>query len=173
MLVAPGLVSTFGKALSFDSGRCVLTAAIMMAILIMPTIVSIAEDTLGNLPNSLRQGGEALGLTTMESVRKVVIPAAKPGLIGAGMLGFARALGETMIVWILAGGTPNMIPFSPRALVSPVRGIADTIGIEMANVEFEKPHYGHLFLIGLVLFLLTISINLYAQKVSRRALCRV
>lgn len=173
MLLAPGLVSTFGKALSFDSGRCVLTASIMMAILIMPTIVSIAEDTLGNVPAALRQGGEALGLTTMEAVRRVVIPAAKPGLLGAGMLGFARALGETMIVWILAGGTAAMIPFSPRALVSPVRGVADTIGIEMANVEFEKPHYGHLFLIGLVLFLLTISINLYAQRISRRTLSGV
>ena len=172
MLVAPGLVSVFGKALAFESGRCVLTASIMMAILIMPTIVSIAEDTLGNLPNSLRQGAEALGLTTMEAVKRVILPAAKPGLIGAGMLGFGRALGETMIVWILAGGTPLMPPLSLRGLVSPVRGVADTIGLEMANVEFEKPHYGHLFLIGLVLFALTISINLYAQRLSRRAMCQ-
>lgn len=168
MLVAPALMATFGKALHMESGRCVLTAAAMLAVLILPTIISVAEDGLRNLPNSLRDGAEALGLTISESIRRVVIPAARPALIGAAMLGFARAIGETMIIWILSGGTPLMPTASVDTLVAPSRGIADTIGIEMANVEFERPHYGHLFLIGLVLFSITIAFNLIGNRLARK-----
>lgn len=173
MLVAPQLMRAFGEALQMESGRSVLTASIMMAVLILPTITSIAEDALRTLPGTYRDGALALGMTPFESLKKVLIPGAKTGLVAALLLGFARAIGETMIVWILAGGTvlmPNLS--SPRdaarSFVQPGRGIADTIGIEMANVEFERPHYGHLFLLGLVLFSLTIIINLAGYHYARR-----
>lgn len=168
MIVAPGLMAGLEKALKMESGRCLLTAAIVMAVLIIPTIVSVAEDGLRNIPGSLRDGAEALGLTSAEAMRKVILPAARPALYAAVLLGFARAIGETMIVWILSGGTP-MMPSGLRTLIAPTRGIADTVGIEMANVEFEQPHYGHLFLIGLVLFSLTIVCNLVGQKLARRS----
>lgn len=168
MILAPGLMAGLGKALSLESGRCLLTAAIVMGVLIIPTIVSVAEDGLRNLPRSLRDGAEALGLTSSEAIRRVLLPAAKPALYAALLLGFARAIGETMIVWILSGGTPAM-PNGLKTLVSSTRGIADTVGIEMANVEFEQPHYGHLFLIGLVLFAITIVCNLLGQRLARRA----
>lgn len=168
MIVAPGLMAAFGKALGLESGRSLLTAALVMALLIVPTMVSVAEDGLRNIPRSLRDGAEALGLTTAESLRRVVLPAARPALYAALLLGFARAIGETMIVWILSGGTPAM-PTGLKSLVGSTRGIADTVGIEMANVEFEQPHYGHLFLIGLVLFAITIFCNLLGQRLARRA----
>jgi phosphate transport system permease protein len=107
-------------------------------------------------------------------VRLVLLPAAKSGLIAAGLLAIARVMGETMIVWILSGGTPTMPDFSsPTAalgtLVKPTRGIPDTIAIEMGNVEFESPHYGHLFLLGLTLFVLTLGINLLGFAYRKRA----
>lgn len=169
MVVVPGLMATLGKALSLESGRCLLTAAIMMAVLILPTIVSIAEDGLRNLPNSLRDGGDALGLTNSETIRRVIVPAGKPALIGAVVLGFARAMGETMIVWILSGGSPTMPSGILKTLTQPTRGVADTIGIEMANVEFEKPTYGHLFLLGLLLFGTTVIFNLIGNRLARRS----
>lgn len=109
-----------------------------------------------------------MGFTRAESIRKVLLPAAKTGIFAAAMLGFARAIGETMIVWILSGGTPTMPKAQLSALAQPARGIPDTIGIEMGNVEFEMPHYGHLFLLGLSLFLLTVAINLVGFYYSRR-----
>lgn len=170
MIVAPALVASLGKALHFESGRSLLTAAVMMAVLITPTIVSIAEDALRTVPESLRNGAEALGLTSTESIRLVVVRAARPGLISALLFGFARAVGETMIVWILGGGTVMMPRVSPDTLGQPTRGIADTVGIEMANVVFEQPHYGHLFLIGLVLFMITVAVNLVGHRLSARKL---
>lgn len=170
MLVAPALVATLGKALNFESGRSLLTAAVIMAVLITPTIVSIAEDALRTVPTSLRSGAEALGLTSTEAIRLVVVRAARPGLISALLFGFARAVGETMIVWILGGGTVMMPKLSPQTLGQPTRGVADTIGIEMANVVFEQPHYGHLFLIGLVLFMITVAVNLLGHRLSARRL---
>jgi phosphate transport system permease protein len=168
MLVAPGVMATIGEALRFESGRSVLTASIMMAVLILPTIISIAEDALRNVPGSLRDGAEALGLTPIEAIKRVTVRAAKPGLISALLFGFARATGETMIVWILGGGTALMPRASLETLGQPTRGIADTIGIEMANVVFEQPHYGHLFLIGLILFGITVTVNLAGHRMSKR-----
>jgi phosphate transport system permease protein len=174
MLIAPALQQVFGEALQLSSGRGLLATALMMTVFILPTIISLSEDALRAVPNSLREGAEALGLTLAERVRLVLLPAAKSGLIAAGLLAIARVMGETMIVWILSGGTPTMPDFgSPTAalgtLVKPTRGIPDTIAIEMGNVEFESPHYGHLFLLGLTLFVLTLGINLLGFAYRKRA----
>jgi phosphate transport system permease protein len=170
MLVAPGLVQVFKSAVQMESGRCLATAAIMMAVLILPTVTSIAEDALRSVPSALREGADALGMAPAESIRRVVLPAAKGGIVGAALLGMARAIGETMIVWILAGGSATLPSLSKgaQALVQPVRGIPDTIAVEMGNVEFAGPHYGHLFLLGLLLFVFTIVINLAGHAYARR-----
>jgi phosphate transport system permease protein len=90
-------------------------------------------------------------------------------LFAAVMLGFARGVGETMIVWILSGGTQSMPALNPiQTLTSSTRGMPDTIGIEMANVTFEEEHYGHLFLIGLTLFLIVLAINLTGSYIARK-----
>lgn len=173
MTVAPAIKQWIGPAIAMDSTRSMVTCALMMAILLIPTIATVAEDALANLPRHLRDGADALGLTTRESIRKVLLPAAKSGLIGAVLLGMARAFGETMLVWLLSGGTvrmPNLA--SPQAAVQnlgqPTKGIPDTIGIEMGNVTLESTHYGHLFLIGLILFLITLVINLTGYRLARR-----
>jgi phosphate transport system permease protein len=174
MLIAPTLQQLFGEALQLSSGRGLLATALMMTVFILPTVISLSEDALRAVPNSLREGAEALGLTLAERVRLVLLPAAKSGLIAAGLLAIARVMGETMIVWILSGGTPTMPDFSSPAaalgtLVKPTRGIPDTIAIEMGNVEFESSHYGHLFLLGLTLFVLTLGINLLGFAFRKRA----
>lgn len=168
MLVAPAMVGVFGSALRMESGRNLLTAGIMMGVLILPTIISVSEDALRGMPSPLRDGAAALGMTKSEEIKKVLLPAARTGLVAAIMLGFARAIGETMIVWILSGGTATMPQGRLSDLGQPARGIPDTIGIEMGNVEFEMPHYGHLFLLGLILFLFTVAINMLGHYYGRR-----
>ncbi|MBX3118779.1 MAG: phosphate ABC transporter permease subunit PstC [Fimbriimonadaceae bacterium] len=173
MLVAPALQKYVAPALGLESSRAVLPTAIIMAVLLIPTIMTIAEDALRIVPNGLREGAEALGLTYREKLKRVIVPAARSGIVSAVLLGFARAVGETMIVWILSGGTPRMPGFgSPKEavgnLMQPTRGIPDTIGIEMGNVTFEGPHYGHLFLLGLTLFVLTLAINLMGFRYGRK-----
>lgn len=177
MLLAPFLQQTLAKALGLESGRALLTTAIMMAVLLIPTITSVAEDALQAVPQSIRDGGEALGLTVRERLKRIILPAAKGGLIAAILLGMARAIGETMIVWILSGGTPMMPSFhgvqdTAANLMKPVRGIPDTVAIEMGNVDFEGIHYGHLFLLGLTLFIVTLAINLAGNRFARRSAWR-
>ncbi|MEN3002268.1 MAG: phosphate ABC transporter permease subunit PstC [Armatimonadota bacterium] len=174
MLVAPWVQQTVASAFQLTSGRGLLATALIMTVFILPTIISLSEDALRAVPSSLRDGAEALGLTFAERVRLVVLPAARSGILAALLLATARVMGETMIVWILSGGTPTMPDFSSLTaalgtLVKPVRGIPDTIAIEMGNVEFESPHYGHLFLLGLTLFVLTLAINLIGFMYRKRA----
>lgn len=169
MIVAPGVMATFGKAIHMESGRCMLTTSIVLAVLLLPTIISVGEDALRAVPGSLRDGALALGLTGREAIKSVVLAAARPGVIAAVLLTFARAIGETMIIWILSGGSVNMPTLNPATtLASSTRGMADTTMIEMGNVEFEGVHYGHLFLIGLVLFLFSLAVNLIGYRFGRR-----
>lgn len=177
-LVAPFLQSVLQNTpLAPDSGRMLLTAAVMMGFLLIPVITTYAEDALRGTPSALRDGGDALGLTKAETLRKIVLPAARPGIIGALLLGVARAFGETMIVWMLAGGTASTPQFWPlnqamQSLTQSARGVPDAIAIDMANVSFEEAHYGHLFLLGLILFVVTLSINLYGYRLARKGAVR-
>ncbi len=174
MIVAPGIIAIFGKAFVMESGRCMLTASIVLGFLLLPTIISISEDALKSVPNSLRDGAFALGLTAKETIKRIVVVGAKPGIVAAVLLTFARAIGETMIVWILSGGTVKMPSINPvNTLVSSTRGMPDTTMIEMGNVEFEGVHYGHLFLIGLVLFLFSLAVNLVGYRFGRKKLSQV
>lgn len=173
MLVAPFLQNTLAKAVGMDSGRALLTTSLMMAVLLIPTITSVAEDALRAVPQSMRDGGEALGLTLKERLRKIVLPAAKGGLTAAILLGMARAIGETMIVWILGGGAPLLPTFhgvkdTVGNLMKPVTAAPDTVAREMGNVDFQGVHYGHLFLLGLTLFVLTLVINIVGYRLGRR-----
>lgn len=177
IFVAPAIQSTIGKAFGMESGRSLILAAIIMGLLLIPTITTIAEDALRTIPNALRDGAEALGLTRREALRKVVLPAAKSGLVAAVMLGMARSIGETMIVWMLSGGTATMLNLSSpksagESLVKSTRGIPDTIGIEMGNVTFQTPHYGYLFLLGTVLFVITLALNMVAFRYARKQVWR-
>lgn len=169
MLVAPSLVRVFGEAVQMSSARCMLTAIIVLSILLLPTVTSLTEDSLRAVPKSLREGAEAIGCTFRESMKHVVLKAARAGIVATLLLTFARGVGETMVIWMLSGGTATMPSMNLyKTVTSSTRGVPDTIAIEMGNVTFEGVHYGHLFLIGLILFVITLVINLLGFTFVRR-----
>jgi phosphate transport system permease protein len=173
LIMGPLLMGALGHVFRVDSGRMLLTCAVMMGILLIPTIANLIEDTLSNLPDHFRDGADALGLTQSESIKQVILPAAKAGIIGAFLIGMARAFGETMLLWMLSGGTVTMLNARNggeffKYFVGPVKGVPDTVGIELGNVSFESTHYGHLFVIGLVLFFVTFGINTLGYSIARK-----
>ncbi len=159
-VVAPWVQQTFSQ----PSGLSALTAAIVLAFMIAPTIVSISEDALHAVPNSLRQGSLALGNTRWQTTYKVVIPSASSGVLAAVMLGMGRAIGETMAVLMLTGNAAII----PTSLFDSVRTITGTIAAEMGNVVQGGLHQSVLFNLGLVLFTITFLINLVADLVLEK-----
>jgi ABC-type phosphate transport system permease subunit len=124
-------------------------------------MISVAEDALDSVPKSYRDAGLAMGATKWQTIWRVVVPAARSGIVTAAMLGMGRAIGETMAVMMVTGNAAQM-PDSLRALVLPVRTMTATIAAEMGEVAQGSVHYHALFAIGIVLFLLTLIINLGA-----------
>ncbi len=159
-ILAPWVRETFGTA----TGLTAMTAGMMVGFMCLPTIISIAEDALHAVPNELRQGSAALGNTRWQTTYKVVIPAASSGIFAAVMLGLGRAIGETMVVLMLAGNA-GIIPTDP--LVS-VRTLPGTIANEMGETVRGGLHYSALFFMGFFLFAVTFMINLAADVVLER-----
>jgi len=149
------------KAFHIDSGLTALTAGLVVGIMSLPTIISIAEDALHSVPNDLRQGSLALGNTRWQTTYKVVVPAASSGIFAAVMLGLGRAIGETMVVLMLAGNSGLII----TSALQPARTLTGTIAQEMGEVVRGGMHYSVLFAMGLVLFAITFAINLAADMV--------
>lgn len=159
-LLVPRVRLWFG----LDTGLTALTAGIVVGIMALPTLVSIAEDAMHAVPGDLRTGSLALGNTRWQTVYKVVLPAASSGIFAAVMLAIGRAIGETMVVLMLAGNA-GIIPTNP--FVS-VRTMPGTIAGEMAEVVQGGLHYSVLFAMALVLFAVTFTINLAADIVLER-----
>jgi phosphate transport system permease protein len=159
-VVVPWVKETF----VLDSGLSALTAAIVLAFMIAPTIVSISEDALHAVPNDLRQGSLALGNTRWQTTYKVVLPSASSGILAAIMLGMGRAIGETMAVLMLTGNSAAI----PGSIFDSVRTITGTIAAEMGNVVQGGLHQSVLFTLGLVLFTITFLINLVADLVLEK-----
>ena len=136
----------------------------MLAFMSVPTICSVAEDALFAVPRALREASLALGATRWETTCRVVLPAALSGIGTGVMLGMSRAIGETMVVLMVAGGA-GMIPTS---IFDPVRPMPASIAAEMAEAPFRGDHYHALFAIGMVLFLFTLGFNLLAQHITER-----
>ncbi len=155
------LVPNLRVWMELDTGLTALAAGIMVGIMALPTIISISEDAMHAVPADLRTGSLALGNTRWQTVRKVVLPAASSGVFAAVMLGVGRAIGETMVVLMLAGNS-GIIPRTP--FVS-VRTMPGTIAGEMAEVVQGGEHYSVLFAMALVLFGMTFAINLVADVV--------
>jgi phosphate transport system permease protein len=158
--IAPILQDHFGAA----TGLNLFNAALMLAFMSVPTICSVAEDALYAVPDTLREASLALGATKLETLMRVVIPAALSGIGTAIMLGMSRAIGETMVVLMVAGGA-NMIP---KSLFDPVRPMPASIAAEMAEAPFRGDHYYALFATGLVLFIFTFIFNLIAHHIAER-----
>jgi phosphate transport system permease protein len=160
MLLSPAVRSM----LNLNTGLTGLTAGIMLAMMSLPIIVSVSEDALRAVPDSFRQGSYALGATRWETIRHVSIPAALSGITAAIMLGVGRAIGETMTVLMVAGGA-LAVPVSPTEPMMPMTAaIASGIG----NAVRGGLQYQALFAIGLILFLITLAVNLIADRVLER-----
>jgi phosphate transport system permease protein len=129
----------------------------------LPTIISVAEDALDAVPKSYRDAGLALGATKWQVIWRVVVPAARSGIVVAVMLGLGRAIGETMAVMMVTGNAARM-PLTPDSLFRPVRTMTATIAAEMGEVAQGSIHFHALFGIGVLLFVLTFLINLAAAR---------
>lgn len=160
VVVAPLLQDVFDA----DTGLNLLNAGIMLAFMSVPTICSVAEDSLFVVPSSLREASLALGATRWETTVKVVIPAAFSGIGTACMLGMSRSIGETMVVLMVAGGAGII----PHSLFDPIRPMPAAIAAEMAEAPFRGEHYHALFAIGLVLFVFTLAFNVIAQRITEK-----
>jgi phosphate transport system permease protein len=156
-VVSP-LVREFSGA---PTGLTALTGVLLLAYMALPTIISIAEDALDAVPESYRHAAYALSATQWQTIWRVVLPAARPGIVTAVMLGVGRAIGETMTVMMVAGNAARM-PLGLDAFLRPVRTMTATIAAEMGEVARGSTHYHVLFIVGLVLFLVTFLINLAA-----------
>lgn len=165
------LVPFLRRFLDLPTGLTAFTGAILLGLIAVPTIVSIAEDAFNTVPAAYRQAALALGATRWQTIWGVTLPAARSGVLTALMLGVGRAIGETMAVMMVTGNAP-ILSFSPRALFMPARTMTATIASEMGEVASGSQHYHVLFFIGIVLFLISLIVNILASSVSMRGRTR-
>jgi ABC-type phosphate transport system permease subunit len=144
-------------------GTNLLTAGIILALMSVPVIVSLGEDALRAVPDSFREAALALGANPWETVRRVLFPAARNGLLAACLLGLGRSIGETMAVLLATGHNLNI----PHALTDPVRTMTAAIAAEMGETVHGGEHYRMLFMLGIVLFVITCSLNLASDMIVK------
>ncbi len=143
-------------------GLSILAGSIILAIMILPTIISITEVSLLALPRHYKDGALALGLTQWQTIRSLLLPAAKSGIVAAIILGIGRAIGETMAVIMVLGNAVAL----PESVLDPVRTLTTNIGIEMGYASGE--HQQALFATGIVLFIIIMILNATAQYITRK-----
>jgi len=160
VLIAP----LMQQLLDIPTGLNVLNASLMLALMAIPTITSIAEDALHSVPNDLKEASLALGATRWETLTRVQIPGAISGMGTGVILGMSRAMGETMVVLMVAGGAAMI----PASIFDSARPLPATIAAEMGETPVGSEHYFALFAIGIVLFFITLAFNLVAAYISRR-----
>lgn len=157
MFLVPFIRERFG-----GPGLSVLAASIILGIMILPTVISISIDAIRAVPDSYREGSIALGATRWQTVRMVVLPAARSGIIAAIILGMGRAIGETMAVIMVAGNAAAI----PGSILAPVRTLTSNIALEMAYASGE--HREALFATGVILFIIIMILNTMANVTSAR-----
>jgi phosphate transport system permease protein len=161
--VAPLVRETLGV----PTGLTAFTGSLMLAYMALPTIISVAEDAIDAVPTSYRDGALALGATHWQTIWRVVLPAARSGVIMAVMLGIGRAIGETMAVMMVTGNAAR-IPAELTALFLPARTMTATIAAEMGEVAQGSTHYHVLFAVGILLFVVTFIVNAVASLIVIR-----
>jgi phosphate transport system permease protein len=147
-------------------GESILAGWIVLAFMILPNLITIAEDSLRAVPKSYREASLALGATKWQTVRNVVLPSASSGIRAALVLGVGRAMGETMAVLMVVGNPET--PWIPTGILDRVRMLTSTIAIEFSYAEWGSTHQHALFAIGVVLFLMVTALNFIATFVIRR-----
>jgi phosphate ABC transporter permease protein PstC len=157
IILVPFIRETFG-----GPGLSVLAASIILGIMILPTIISISVDSLQAVPPSYREGSIALGATKWQTVKMVLFPAARSGIVASIILGMGRAIGETMATIMIAGNAAEI----PRSLLMPVRTLTSNIALEMSYATGE--HREALFATGVILFIIIMILNTIANVTSSR-----
>jgi phosphate transport system permease protein len=160
VILVPLIQQTFGLPV----GETALAGSIILAIMALPTIITISEDALRTTPQSLKEASLALGATRWQTMLRVVVPYAKSGITAASILGIGRAVGETMAVLMVTGNASVM----PHTFLQPVRTIPATIAAELGEAPFGGPHFKALFALGIILFLITMVFNLTVDFVKSR-----
>jgi len=160
VIMAPFLQDFF----DIPVGLNLFNASLMLAFMSVPTIASVSEDAIYAVPRELKEASLALGATHMETLLRVTVPAALSGIGTAVILGMSRAIGETMVVLMVAGGAAVL----PDSLWSPIRPMPASIAAEMAEAPFRSHHYHALFATAMVLFLVTLSFNILADYISHK-----
>ena len=148
------------------TGLNMANAAVFLGILMIPIVSSLVDEALVSVPRELRDASYALGATRWETVRKVVVPSALPGILSAAILGIMRAAGETMITLMVAGGAAII----PQSLFDPVRPLTSTIAAEMGETPVGTAHYHALFFAGLILLSITLALNLLSAWIETKGL---
>jgi len=143
-------------------GFGIFTTSLILAIMILPTVISISTDALGGVPRELEEGSLALGATYWQTMWHIVLPTAMPGIATAIVLGMARAIGETMAVQMVIGNTPQL----PKSIFSPTSTLPSEIVVEMGNTPFGSAWGNSLFLMALVLLVISLLLILLVRKIS-------
>ena len=150
--------------LDIPTGLNLFNASLMLAFMSIPTICSISEDAIFSVPVELKEASLALGATHWETIARVVLPASISGICTAVILGMSRAIGETMVVLMVAGGAAMV----PSSIFDPVRPMPASIAAEMAEAPFRGNHYYALFATGIVLFAFTLLFNVVADHIAHK-----
>lgn len=158
VIIVPFVQETFGLPV----GETALSGAIVLAIMALPTIITVSEDALRNTPRAMKEASLALGASQWQTIWRVVIPHSSSGITAGAILGIGRAIGETMAVLMVTGNADVM----PSSILQPVRTIPATIAAELGEAPFGGLHFKALFALGCILFLMTLGINLLVESVS-------
>ena len=166
MVIVPAVRMIFGT--DNTDGMSILTASFLLGIMILPTIIGVTETSIRSVNNAYFEGALALGATKEASIFRCVIPAAKSGILAGVVLGIGRAIGETMAVLMVTGNAAVI----PTTILEPLRTIPATIAAELGEAPAGGPHYQALFLLGVVLFFITLIINFSVEYISSKGLKR-
>jgi phosphate transport system permease protein len=158
-ILVPFIRTYFGV----NTGFGLLAAAVILAIMILPTIISISEDAIRSVPRTLEEASLALGATRWQTIRRVLLPAALPGILTSIILAMARAVGETMAVQMVIGNTPQLA----KTLFTPTSTLTSEIVIEMGNTPFGTAWGNSLFLMALVLLLVSLLMIVAIRRIAR------
>jgi phosphate transport system permease protein len=160
VVIAPLIKELFG----LNTGLTALTGSVLLALMAIPTIMSISEDAIKSVPAAYKEASLALGASRLETIWKVVVPAALSGIVASVMLGMGRVVGETMTVMMVTGNAP-VISFNP---FTSVRTMTATVAAEMGEVTYGSDHYMALFWVGIVLMLMTFVLNMISYRVLKK-----
>jgi phosphate transport system permease protein len=154
----------------FEQRLNILTAGILLAFMAVPTIFTLTEDAINNVPRAFKEASYALGATRLQTIWRIILPASLSGVISAVLLGFGRVIGETMVVLLCAGNRIAIPPLSKGLAVvfEPVHTMTGIIAQELGEVEQDGIHWHALFTVGLLLFIISLGINFLAQRLVHR-----